>query len=209
MQRSDPVNRPKWLSCKNALIPDMLSMDPLKMPVFEITGAEFTKSEAHTADGISIRFPRITKQRTDKSPNEATSLNELKHLFEASKDGHNLQMLTDGLDDDEIDIKTTLQGPSSSSPRKRKSDSVACEVAVKKSKTTHGDRVTADGNVRHKYDDMFAGICLYVCDDARALCTEELRYFQKWCGDETSNAKKCTHVLHKSTSTEVTLKNAR
>lgn len=256
MHRSDHDNRPKWLSCKNALIPDMLAMDPLKMPVFEITGAEFTKSEAHTADGISIRFPRITKQRDDKSPNEATSLKELKHLFEASKDGQNLQMLMDGLDDDDIDIKTTLQGNTPSkrksdsveaevvkkskttrsvvvastidnnvkhqsedkidikttlqgdSSRKRKSDSVRSEV-VKKSKTTRSTTSTVDNIVRQKCEDMFNGISLYVCDGVRELCREELRYFKKWWGDETSNSKKCTHVLHKCNSTEETLESAR
>lgn len=252
MHRSDHDNRPKWLSCKNALIPDMLAMDPLKMPVFEITGAEFTKSEAHTADGISIRFPRITKQRDDKSPNEATSLKELKHLFEASKDGQNLQMLMDGLDDDDIDIKTTLQGNTPSKrksdsvdvevvkkskttrsvvaltiddnvkrqcedeidikttlqgdiPRKRKSDSLGSEVA-KKSKTTRSATSTV---VRQQCEDMFKGISLYVCDGVRELCKEELRYFKKWWGDETSNSKKCTHVLHKCNSTEETLESAR
>ena len=46
--------------------------------VWEITGAEFTKSESHTADGISIRFPRCTKMRDDKTWKEATSLPELK-----------------------------------------------------------------------------------------------------------------------------------
>ena len=45
--------------------------------VWEITGAEFTKAEIHTADGISIRFPRCTKMRDDKSWKEATNLHEL------------------------------------------------------------------------------------------------------------------------------------
>ena len=47
-------------------------------PVWEITGAEFSKSESHTADGISIRFPRMTKIRKDKSWKEATDLQRLK-----------------------------------------------------------------------------------------------------------------------------------
>lgn len=122
MQRADPDNPPKWLKCNKPMIPDMLAIDPIKMPVWEITGAQFSKSDIHTAAGISIRFPRITKQRDDKSYNEATSLNELKNLFEASKDCVNLQLLTDGLDDADIDIKTKLQGGgdggSSGSPRK-------------------------------------------------------------------------------------------
>ena len=35
-------------------------------PVWEIIGAEFTHSETHTAGGISIRFPRVTRFRDDK-----------------------------------------------------------------------------------------------------------------------------------------------
>jgi ATP-dependent DNA ligase len=48
------------------------------MPVWEITGAEFTQHDVHTAAGISIRFPRVTKIRDDKTWNTATSLPELK-----------------------------------------------------------------------------------------------------------------------------------
>jgi len=46
--------------------------------VWEITGAEFTKSDIHTADGISIRFPRVTKIRDDKDWKTATDLPRLK-----------------------------------------------------------------------------------------------------------------------------------
>ena len=48
------------------------------MPVWEITGAEFTQRYVHTAAGISIRFPRVTKIRDDKMWKTATSLPELK-----------------------------------------------------------------------------------------------------------------------------------
>lgn len=48
------------------------------MPVWEITGHEFTKHDVHTADGISIRFPRVVKKRFDKTWETATTLNELK-----------------------------------------------------------------------------------------------------------------------------------
>lgn len=47
-------------------------------PVWEITGAEFSKSEMHTADGISIRFPRMTRVRDDKDWKTATNLHQLK-----------------------------------------------------------------------------------------------------------------------------------
>lgn len=48
------------------------------MPVWEISGAEFSQAEVHTANGISIRFPRVSKIRQDKDWSTATSLNELK-----------------------------------------------------------------------------------------------------------------------------------
>ena len=48
-----------------------------KAPVWEITGAEFSKSTTHTADGISIRFPRVTRIRDDKDWETA---NDLPHL---------------------------------------------------------------------------------------------------------------------------------
>lgn len=53
-----------------------------KQPVWEITGAEFTNQGVHTADGISIRFPRVTRIRRDKDWSTATTLNELRSLFE-------------------------------------------------------------------------------------------------------------------------------
>lgn len=69
---------PSWLRCSRALVPDFVVKDPKKAPIWEITGAEFTKSENHTADGISIRFPRVTKIRDDKEWEGATNLDELK-----------------------------------------------------------------------------------------------------------------------------------
>jgi len=60
-ERADANATPDWLLCSKSLVPDVLAKDPLKMPVWEITGAEFTKSEAHTASGISIRFPRTRR----------------------------------------------------------------------------------------------------------------------------------------------------
>lgn len=51
---------------------------PQQAPVWEITGAEFSKSEMHTADGISIRFPRMTRIRDDKDWKTATNLHQLK-----------------------------------------------------------------------------------------------------------------------------------
>lgn len=62
-------------------------------PVWEITGAEFSKSEMHTADGISIRFPRMTRIRDDKDWKTATNLHQLKvgfHHFDSSTHCHSV-----------------------------------------------------------------------------------------------------------------------
>lgn len=134
-ERSDPDATPSWLNCKRALVPDMIARDPHAMPVWEITGAEFTKSAHHTADGISIRFPRITRERDDKTTAEATSLPELHRLYEASKECANLQLLTDGLTESEdaaICIETKIQhgprtSPQSAATLKRRSAEVAEE----------------------------------------------------------------------------------
>lgn len=46
-----------------------------------VSGAEFTRSDKHTASGISIRFPRVTKIRNDKDWKTATSMKELEVIF--------------------------------------------------------------------------------------------------------------------------------
>jgi DNA ligase-3 len=63
-------------------------------PVWEITGAEFSKSTAHTAGGISIRFPRVTRIRDDKDWTNATDLERLEALFKASKETTDIPGLT-------------------------------------------------------------------------------------------------------------------
>ncbi|XP_076369720.1 DNA ligase 3 [Tachypleus tridentatus] len=81
----DPSKVPAWLKVNKTLIPDFVANDPKTSPVWEIVGAEFTKAEIHTANGISIRFPRVAKIRDDKTWKEATNLQELKQLFKKSK----------------------------------------------------------------------------------------------------------------------------
>lgn len=80
----DPNKVPSWLRANKPMIPDFVARDPKKQPVWEITGAEFTNQGVHTADGISIRFPRVTNIRRDKDWSTATTLNELRHLFKTS-----------------------------------------------------------------------------------------------------------------------------
>uniref|UniRef100_A0A8B9BPL9 DNA ligase n=1 Tax=Anser brachyrhynchus TaxID=132585 RepID=A0A8B9BPL9_9AVES len=82
----DPSKIPSWLKINKIYYPDFIVPDPKKAPVWEITGAEFSKAEAHTADGISIRFPRCTRIRDDKDWKTATNLPQLKELYQLSKE---------------------------------------------------------------------------------------------------------------------------
>ncbi|KAF0294238.1 DNA ligase 3 [Amphibalanus amphitrite] len=97
----DPSRVPKWLECSKTMIPDFVVQDPQSSPVWEVTGAEFTKNNVHTAHGISIRFPRVTKIRDDKNWETATSLKELLVLYENSKqvfdDGQSSSALSSAL----------------------------------------------------------------------------------------------------------------
>lgn len=102
----------------------ILNIGKQKQPVWEITGAEFTNQGVHTADGISIRFPRVTRIRHDKDWSTATSLNELRRLFNKKPDSvdfsHLLGTLTDVKD---IEKK---------SPRKRSLDPTTSPRKVEK-----------------------------------------------------------------------------
>ncbi|KAF6094606.1 DNA ligase 3 [Phyllostomus discolor] len=90
----DPSKIPSWLKVNKIYYPDFIVPDPKEVTglppqraaVWEITGAEFSKSEAHTADGISIRFPRCTRIRDDKDWKSATNLPQLKELYQLSKE---------------------------------------------------------------------------------------------------------------------------
>ncbi|KAM7435288.1 DNA ligase 3 [Porites harrisoni] len=85
----DPSKVPSWLNVHRSLVPDFVIADPKKAPVWEITGAEFSKSTTHTADGISIRFPRVTRIRDDKDWETANDLPHLRVLFKNSKASNN------------------------------------------------------------------------------------------------------------------------
>ena len=100
---------PHWLQCTRQMAPDFVVTDPKKSPVWEITGAEFSKADIHTADGISIRFPRVTKIRDDKDWKTATSLSQLSQLFETSKQSTDVDLGSVGNSGDDIeDVKNVL-----------------------------------------------------------------------------------------------------
>lgn len=103
----DPSKVPSWLKVRKQVVPDFVVVDPKKAPVWEIIGAEFSKADIHTADGISIRFPRIQKFRDDKTWEEATDLPRLQVLYKESKTKSDLDVrvstskAADGGSDDE------------------------------------------------------------------------------------------------------------
>ncbi|NP_001082183.1 ligase III, DNA, ATP-dependent L homeolog [Xenopus laevis] len=82
----DPSKIPSWLKINKNYFPDFIIQDPKKAPIWEITGAEYSKAEAHTAGGLSIRFPRCTRFRDDKDWKTATTLQQLKELYRLSKE---------------------------------------------------------------------------------------------------------------------------
>ncbi|XP_069395877.1 DNA ligase 3 isoform X2 [Paralichthys olivaceus] len=111
----DPSKIPGWLKIIKNYYPDFIICNPEKAPVWEITGAEFSKSEMHTADGISIRFPRMTRIRDDKDWKSATNLHQLKELFRISKENCDFKV-TAGPSSDDKGSSGGDSGGSSPSP---------------------------------------------------------------------------------------------
>ncbi|KAJ8675320.1 hypothetical protein QAD02_011106, partial [Eretmocerus hayati] len=129
----DPNLVPRWLKADKAMVPDFIAKDPKKQPVWEITGAEFTNQGVHTANGISIRFPRVTRVRDDKDWKTATNLQELQALFDKSADSIDYSMLLgsastkrsaeDDIKSPQKRFKTSKKSPSKKgSPRKKSND---------------------------------------------------------------------------------------
>lgn len=79
--------RPKEYEVNKNLEPDTWVSPSL---VVEILADEITKSPVHTAGeekgrGYALRFPRLIKFRDDKEPEDATTIKELKELYEIQK----------------------------------------------------------------------------------------------------------------------------
>jgi len=83
---------PTWLDCARILTPDFVVEDPKQSQVWEITGAEFSKSDIHSANKTSIRFPRVTRIRNDKNWETATTLKELCKLAKTSRESANIKL---------------------------------------------------------------------------------------------------------------------
>jgi len=73
--------QPKEYKVDKNLIPDVWCQPQL---VVEIEADNITVSPVHTA-GLALRFPRLLRFREDKSPTEATTLEEAKKLYRMQK----------------------------------------------------------------------------------------------------------------------------
>lgn len=172
MEKFDKNSKiPKWLNLNRQMIPNAIAKDVTIMPILEITGAEFTNSDIHTANSISIRFPRITKIRDDKSTKEATNLQELTHLFNESKSGVHLN---------ELDKLKT------SETKKRKTSETIGKNFEKKVKTN-------DEEVK-----IFSNFKLYLSEETTKKFKEIVENFQRFGGNVTSSSKSANLVIYEN-----------
>lgn len=78
-------NKPKNVECPKELYPDIWVSPEI---ICQIRADEITRSPLHTAgktdlnNGYALRFPRFMGYRPDKGPFDATTTNEIVHLFD-------------------------------------------------------------------------------------------------------------------------------
>uniref|UniRef100_H2Z1K6 DNA ligase n=1 Tax=Ciona savignyi TaxID=51511 RepID=H2Z1K6_CIOSA len=176
---SKDVNKvPTWLNLNRNHVPDLVVADPKSSPVWEITGTEFTKSDSHTAGGISIRFPRVTKIRRDKNWETATSLIRLKLLYEKSKE--------------ESDISNLL-GVSSDKPETLKSSTKVSAFKKIKEDKQHDLLEMAKSQF---LKDTFEGVKIFIPNDVQNR-SKMVRYIKANNGDvlKENELKLATHVV--------------
>lgn len=112
---------PSWLDCNRGLVPDFVMKNPRKSQVWEITGAEFSISNKHTAGGYSVRFPRVTKIRDDKGVEDATTLSDFLRLVDESSKKAPTLLMNDDNDDGKKKRKRNNNG-NTKTKRKKKDD---------------------------------------------------------------------------------------
>lgn len=191
----DPTKIPNWLRCTKTMIPDFVAKDPRKQPVWEISGAEFTQHDVHTADGISIRFPRVTKIRDDKTWESATNLKELQTLYKKSKEG--------------TDVSLLLKEDGPSTPKKRPADDANTSPEKKKPKRSPPTKKTFidtkpstsknnEVTIKNPLPDYFTEAKLLLEKGAKKQHFKLLRYFIAFGGTilEPDDWQAATHMLH-------------
>uniref|UniRef100_A0A673HCD8 DNA ligase n=1 Tax=Sinocyclocheilus rhinocerous TaxID=307959 RepID=A0A673HCD8_9TELE len=208
----DPSKIPGWLKIVKNYYPDFIIRDPEKAPVWEITGAEFSKSEMHTADGISIRFPRCTRMRDDKDWKTATNLQQLKELYRISKENCDFEV-TAGPSKTSQNDKSSSGGESGgsslsashgASTANKTSKFVKCDICIikvpfKKVLTFYNCSNCSENGHAPKAKtllDIFTGVKLYLPESVQDF--EKLRrYFIAYDGDLAPeyDSASATHTL--------------
>jgi len=69
----------EYIDVSKLLIPDVWVVPKI---VVELAGDDLTKSSNHGA-GIAVRFPRLVRIRTDKSPPQATTVEEVEEMYKS------------------------------------------------------------------------------------------------------------------------------
>lgn len=228
----EPSKVPDWLNCSKVMIPDFVARDPKAQPIWEITGAEFSKQyDVHTADGISIRFPRLTKIRTDKDWKSATSLDELKKLFMESKVNTDVSLLLNNTDTEESSMSTIDTNDSSKakrkqadkdkSPKNQKKNGNILDYLPSTSKISPPQKTESKRKngtslkyfeQRVKIDsplpDYFDKINLLVENPEDNSRRKSIRYFIAYGGNVVTedNREVATHVLHASKEVQISKK---
>ncbi|XP_056100252.1 DNA ligase 3 isoform X2 [Rhinichthys klamathensis goyatoka] len=204
----DPSKIPGWLKIVKNYYPDFIIRDPEKAPVWEITGAEFSKSEMHTADGISIRFPRCTRMRDDKDWKTATNLQQLKELYRISKENCDFEV-TAGPSKPSKNDKSSSGGESggsspstshgASTANKPKNGHTPKAKAVKTESSSPAVKrklPTEKQDAKKTLLDIFTGVKLYLPESVQDF--EKLqRYFLAYDGDLVPqyDSGSATHTL--------------
>ncbi|EDO37995.1 predicted protein [Nematostella vectensis] len=188
----DPNRVPVWLEVHRSLIPDFVVDDPKKAPVWEITGAEFSKSTTHTADGISIRFPRVTRIRDDKDWETATDLDLLKPVVHLHAplwpDNHRMRMYNTKNEDEPMDSDETVDN-----------DDVTERKSSAKRKANQIENDKDEASDRKELPNVFSGLQVYVPDTIKDF--NKLRRYiiaSRYDGDVVTDKSTATHIIANS-----------
>ena len=209
----DPSKIPSWLKINKIYYPDFIVPDPKKAPVWEITGAEFSKAEAHTADGISIRFPRCTRIRDDKDWKTATNLPQLKELYQLSKEKAEFSVVAgeeeestagssgenEGNSRSSTPHKTTKTPPKSPAKAKKPEGTKAVTESPQKPEEKRGEKRKAsevEDNGKKMLLDIFTGVKLYLSPSVKDF-NKIRRYFIAYDGDLVTeyDTASATHII--------------
>ncbi|EOB07866.1 DNA ligase 3, partial [Anas platyrhynchos] len=184
----DPSKIPSWLKINKIYYPDFIVPDPKKAPVWEITGAEFSKAEAHTADGISIRFPRCTRIRDDKDWKTATNLPQLKELYQLSKEKADFSVVAGEEEESTAGSSGENEGNSRSSTPHKTTKTPPSKSPAKAKKPEGKTVLPRERSLRIYY--LPSVRCLRIPRQLLRACQEEKRGEKRKASEMDDNGKK-------------------